>query len=188
MSSLVGWFQFYIRIVQVFESHKSCVIRTVSGNNKDMRSIQLTILAIFFLIPIQLWADSIEIIDTKPKEKADYYPWITFLSKGPADLFTENVTFQVNRRAYRVVVLNDEIYTIVFIEETISGDEGCCVRIASIRKLDLDQIYKKFGIFGEISSFKFIKWQSATSFEFSIHKRRFLLTDIDKKQVLVREL
>jgi len=154
-----------------------------------VKQFQLLLIVILFLIPAGLFAgpDGVS-IDTLSKGKADYYPWITFLSKGPFQLFIEDETSLTKRRAWRVAVLKDEFETGVFIEELRSGKEGCCISISSVRMLDLEQLYNKFGIKGERSDFKFIQWKSVKSFEFSIHKQRFLLTVSVNKQVWVKEL
>ncbi len=67
------------------------------------------------------------------------------------------------------------------------GDEGCCIKINSSKLLDLEKIYRSFGFMGEITSFKFSKWTSPTSFEFYIHERKFLLIGLDEKQIKITE-
>jgi len=153
-----------------------------------MKHIVFIVCGILFLLPFGVQADSIKKIATHPKEKADYYPWITYLSQGPTDWLDEKSTSVVQGRAYRIVVLTSEIYDSVYIEEITSGDEGCCVSVTSIRKLDLDQLFSEFGIVGERTGFKLIRWLSPTSVEFSIHSRKFRMTNIADKQVEVREL
>ena len=72
-------------------------------------------------------------------------------------------------------------------QEITKGDEGCCVKVASNRELDLDQFMEKYGFMGERSGFKFLRWHSPTSFEFQFHDRKFRATNIESVQVKIIE-
>ena len=127
------------------------------------------------------------LIDTSPKQATDYYPWITFLSEGPTNWLEEDSSFEIQGRAYRIVVTTAEIYNRVYIEEITKGDEGCCVKVASNRELDLDQFMKKYGFIGEKSGFKFLQWLSSTSFEFQFRNKKFQAINIENEKVKIIE-
>jgi hypothetical protein len=92
------------------------------------------------------------VIATSPA-KADYYPWITFLSEGPVDWFAKDENAPVQGRAYRVVITTSEIYNDVYIELVTLGREGCCKKLRSVRKFDLDAFCSAFNFIGERSGF-----------------------------------
>ena len=113
--------------------------------------------------------------------------WVTFLVQSPP-IWINNPSFEVHGRSYRVVVTTAEIYNRLFIEEITSGDEGCCVKVASIKKVDLEQLATIYGFRGELTGFKFIRWRSPTNFEFLFHGRSFLASEIDKGLIKLKEI
>lgn len=127
-------------------------------------------------------------IDTVPQVGTDYYPWVTFLSQGPITWKTQDISREDEGFAYRAAITTAEIYNGLYIEKVTLGSEGCCKRITSVRKLDRQMFGEAFNLRGEFTGLTFIEWRSTTSFEFSIHNRRFLITDIDKSQVQIIEL
>jgi len=62
-----------------------------------MKHIIFIVCAVLFLLPFGVQAGSIKKIATHPKERADYYPWITYLSQGPTDWLDEKSTFGVQQ-------------------------------------------------------------------------------------------
>jgi hypothetical protein len=75
----------------------------------------------------------------------------------------------------------------VFSEEISEGEEGCCKKIVSVRKIDLDQLAEVFGLRGEMSGFEVGQWISPISFRFVIGYRRFVLSDVGASAVAVTE-
>jgi hypothetical protein len=131
-------------------------------------------------------------IRVSPWKDRNYYAWIVFLSEGPIEwreipAKAEGEDPKSVGRAYRVVQLVSEIYDTVLIEEISLGDEGCCKKIGRVSKMDLDSFAKAFGFGGEISGFKFIKWESETSFRFRFHEREFLASGLGKPSLTVSE-
>ena len=123
-------------------------------------------------------------VSTEPA-KADYYPWITFLSQGPIDWFEKNENAKVQARAYRVAVLVSEIYNTVYLEEVTFGSEGCCKKLSRSRRFDLKGFASAFGFTGELSGFEFVRWVNPTSFVFRYHERNFVMSAINKTEVKV---
>lgn len=146
-----------------------------------------TAAGLLMLMSVSAAAGAFHTVRTLPREQADYYPWISFLSKGPAEKLPAEDAPLAYYRAYRVVVVQDPQQPLVFLEETVSGENGCCVRLASVAELDLVQLYAAFGLPEGGSEFRFIAWQSATAFTFSIGQRRFLLTDLGNLRVRIQE-
>jgi len=151
-----------------------------------LRTVILIIIVV--LAPCQLKAGSALLIETTPVGELSLYPWITFISSGPIDWLGENATENISSRTYRVVVITAEIYNRVYIEEITSGSEGCCIKVASTKEIDLEKIYRHFGFIGEIGGFSFVEWKSKTSFEFAIHDKHFILTGANQKFVTVMKL
>jgi hypothetical protein len=123
-------------------------------------------------------------VSTTPA-KADYYPWVTFLSQGPIDWFEKNENAKVQGRAYRVAILVSEIYNTVFLEEVALGSEGCCKKLSRSRQFDLKAFAASYGFKGELSAFEFVRWLSPTSFVFRYRDRNFVMSAINKVQVKV---
>jgi len=131
-------------------------------------------------------------IVTKPQDKPDYYAWISSMSSGPiewedmtGDEDASNNT--VTNRFFRVVITTSEIYSTVYIEEITRGSEGCCVRLGSIRKINLDDFKNKFSLRGEISGFMLTKWNSPTSFNFKLGGREFVAKNIGNEVLDIEE-
>jgi len=134
-------------------------------------------------------------IGTKHQGEVDYYAWIGSISSGPiewkemtGDEYENADADTVTDLFYRVVVTNSEIYSTVYIEEITRGSEGCCVKLASIRKMDLDDFKNKFSLLGEISGFKLIRWNSPRSFNFKIGGREFVAKGLGNKMLDVDEI
>jgi hypothetical protein len=144
------------------------------------------LVAVLFLalIPCAAFAEPI-VIKTAPAANTNYYPWIVQLSQSPIDWFESDVNAKVQGRAYRVVILLEDIYNSVFIEQVTFGTEGCCKKVSSVRRFDIKNFSAKFGFAGEISGFRFMRWLSPTSFIFRYKDRLFVMTAIDKPEVKV---
>ncbi|MFC1495172.1 hypothetical protein ACFL6W_07825 [Thermodesulfobacteriota bacterium] len=155
---------------------------------KQTYFILIAAIFLFLVCPHTSKPDNEVLVNTSPKKETDFYPWITFLSEGPTIWLEEDTSFEIQGRAYRIVVTTAEIYNRVFIEEITKGDEGCCVKIASNREFDLDLFMRKYGFKGERSGFKFLRWLSPTSFEFQFHDRKFRATNIESVQVKIIEV
>ena len=128
-----------------------------------------------------------------PETGKDSYAWIVFLSRGPITWTSTPPKVrgddpQSSGKAYRVVQLVSEIYDTVFIEEISLGNEGCCVKVKKVRRVDLDGFAKTFGFIGEIAGFSFRGWESGTSFRFRFHDREFVATGLDKPRLVVDEV
>jgi len=134
-----------------------------------------------------VFAQEIEVL-TQTVKYANHYPWITFLSEGPIDWFENDETAKVQGRAFRVVVLTSEIYNTIYLEEITLGREGCCKRLAQIRKFNLEVFAKEFGFIGELSGFEVIRWVTPTSFEFRFREYSFLMSGINRSRVKVKRL
>lgn len=152
----------------------------------DMRCLAAVVLIFVFTIPA-LAADTFVPVGTYPYPKADYYPWITYLNRGPSERLKGGVDAQIRLISYRVAVLGDEVETLVFLEEIISGEGDCCRSVLSTRRLDLEEIHDRFGIADSPSDFLFIAWRSATAFEFEIGRRRLVLKGLGGEKVWVTE-
>ena len=133
-------------------------------------------------------------VNTRIQKTADYYVWITALS--PGEKIWTNISEEdherlgekaIDARQFRVAVTTSEIYNSVYLEEITHGPEGCCLKFAKIRKLDLHDMQKKFKLQGELSGFEVSCWTSPTSFKFKIHNRTFELSDLDKPKVYIEE-
>jgi hypothetical protein len=142
---------------------------------------------LLLLLSVPAIANAFQSVRTLPRERADYYPWISFLSKGPAEKRSIEEGPLAYYRAYRVVVVQDPQQPLVFLEETVGGENGCCVRLASVAELDLVQLYEAFGLPEGGSEFRFTAWQSASAFTFSIGRRQFLLTGMGNLRVRIEE-
>lgn len=117
--------------------------------------------------------------------KADYYPWITFLSEGPIDWFAKDESAPVQGRAYRLVITTSEIYSTVYIEMVTLGGEGCCKKVKSVRKFDMAAFCKAFNFIGEQAGFELVKWLNETSLVFRYQERQFVMSHISNERVRV---
>jgi len=151
--------------------------------------------ASFVLVVVLVWpahhAAAAE-VRMSPWKDRDYYAWIVFLSEGPTmwrEIPSPNRSEGPKSvgRAYRVVQLVSEIYDTILVEEVTFGHEGCCKKVRSVTKIDLDAFAKAFGFVGEISGFEFIQWGSGTSFLFRFKGRLFLATGLGKPALTVSE-
>ena len=151
---------------------------------KLMKStFHLIALLFLTLIPSAAFADPV-VIKTTPAN-TNYYPWIVQLSQSPIDWVEGDVNAKIQGRAYRVVILLEDIYNSVFIEQVTFGTEGCCKKVSSVRRFDIKTFSAKFGLIGEISGFRFIRWLSPTSFIFLYKDLLFVMTEIDEPEVKV---
>lgn len=128
-----------------------------------------------------------------PDKGKDYYAWIVFLSRGPIQWTTTPPAApgddsKSTGRAYRLVQLVSEIYDTVLIEDITLGNEGCCVKVKAVRRVDLDGFAKALGFIGEIAGFRFLAWESGTSFRFRFHDREFIAIGLDKPRLVVNEV
>ena len=121
------------------------------------------------------------------QSKPPTYTWITSLSQGPIDWFEERKEAAVQGRAYRLVAVVSEIYDTVFIETVTFGAEGCCKKLSTTRKLDLDALAKTFGLVGEQSGFALVDWESPSSLRVRFMGHEFLLSHIERERVLVEQ-
>jgi hypothetical protein len=87
-----------------------------------------------------------------------------------------------------VVHLVYEIYDTVLIEEVTLGSEGCCKKVRSVRKVDLDAFSKAFGMGGDISGFTFLNWGLENSFRFRVQGREFEASGLGKATLTISEL
>ena len=113
------------------------------------------------------------------------------MTQGPSIWLEEPDSSGAEGYAYRVIILYQEIYSVVLIE-TISfrGIEGSDRRVESTRMLNPHKTAEAFDLDnkGEFQSFDFVRWVSATSFEFELYKMRFLASDIDKSEIRVLKI
>ena len=151
-----------------------------------MKMLSSVLLLLVFAAPAQA-AGVFVPIETHPHPKADYYPFITHLSRGPSQRLDTSDSEQVRLLSHRVAVLGDELKTLVFLEEIISGEGDCCRSVLSIRRLDLEEIHTRFALPGKTSDFTLLRWLSPTSFEFEIRNRPFVLEGLGQEQVRVRQ-
>ncbi len=138
------------------------------------------------MLNVTMRADAAEVvpIPTSPA-KANYYPWITFLSEGPVDWFAKDESAPVQGRPYRLVITTSEIYNSIYIEMVTLGGEGCCKKLKTVRKFDLDAFASAYKFIGEQAGFEFIEWLSPTSLVFRYQEREFVMSDIGKERVSV---
>jgi len=133
---------------------------------------------------VDAWSAEV-LVRTIPHARADYYEWITSLSEGPTYSLLVDELAEIQARIFRVVVLTSEIYNTVYIEEITTGREGCCRRLKSIRKLDLEDWAQQFKMKGELAGFRIVRWSTPTTAEVEFQGRAFVLTDLDRARVRV---
>ena len=132
-------------------------------------------------------------IDLLPVQHTDYYQRIVFLSLGPIR-WTSTPPLAPGQepesfgRAYRVVQLISEIYDSVLIEEITMGNEGFDKKVKSVRYVDLDEFAKAFHFVGEIAGFRFVRWDSPTSFRFRFRDREFRAAGLDGSRIQIDEI
>ncbi|MEM1044240.1 MAG: hypothetical protein AAGI91_16655 [Bacteroidota bacterium] len=126
-------------------------------------------------------------IETETRE-VDYYASVTDLAAGPI-LWDEAPTSPDEEgHRFRAAVVTSEIYDAVYIERVTYGMEGCCVRIASARRLDMTGLADAFELRGEVSGVSDLHWAEPDVLEFSLAGRRFRVEDLGSTEVLVREV
>lgn len=86
-------------------------------------------------------------------DSATYYPWIEQMLASPTEWFDAAQADGVLGVLTRAVVLRSEIYVALFIERVSLGDEGCCVRLRSVHRVDLEAVARAYGLRGELSRF-----------------------------------
>lgn len=86
-------------------------------------------------------------------DSATYYPWIEQVLASPTEWFDAAQADGVLGVRTRAVVLRSEIYVSLFIERVSLGDEGCCMRLRSVHRVDLEAVARAFGLRGELSRF-----------------------------------
>jgi hypothetical protein len=117
----------------------------------------------------------------------DYYKWISLMSEGKTTWFEDPID-NVAGISYRFVITTSEIYNNIYVEKVTVGPEGGGRKIASKRSLPIDDIFISFNIPGERAGVEFESWQSPSSVVITIYKKRYLIEDIDKSDVLISEL
>jgi hypothetical protein len=122
-----------------------------------------------------------------PHDSRDYHPWITQLLAARTDWSVSKPDSAVGKQ-FRLVVLTSEVYNTLLVEEVRLGAEGCCARIASVRKLDLDAMAKHFGLVGEMAGVRIVSARSPTSFRLVIHRRTFDVSHVDRSAATVMEV
>lgn len=131
-------------------------------------------------------------ITIKTENQADIrpsYPFPEFLSTGPY-IWYEDAENQPDRgHMFRLATFTvDSVYR-VYLEKVIFGIEGCCLEIVDYRELklteaDLQALFpNNRGKYG----FKLINWRDATSFIFTSHGGKYLLTNIDTANPRISE-
>ncbi|MFN5398986.1 MAG: hypothetical protein ACK5C4_15415, partial [Pseudanabaena sp.] len=163
---------------------KTCGILAKYVMVKSMKpNFHLLVFLSLAIMPSAALAEPVT-IKTTPAN-TNYYPWIVQLSQSPIDWFASDVNAKVQGKAYRVVILLEDIYNRVFIEQVTFGTEGCCKKVTNARMVDLKTFVAKFGFTGEINGFRFMRWISPTSFIFRYKDRLFVMTAIDSPEVKV---
>ena len=125
-------------------------------------------------------------IPTISRNPEDYFRSVIAVRVEPAEV--EAPTEQARRRFHRAVVIRAEIYTTLFIEQVTQGSDGCCMEFAWARQLVMFELASAFGLRGEMSDLVLGDWRSPRSFEFTLHRRRFLATIGEGTDLLVDEL
>lgn len=135
-------------------------------------------------------ADAFLSIETKPGTKI-HYPWISYLTEGPAGWPAKSEEAKVQGKSLRLVFYEgaEEMPSTYRIEEITIGDEGCCRTLLRAREFEIDE--RMIGVFGAIDprdarEFEFVKWLSQSSVEFKYFGKRYVLFDLDRKVVKIR--
>ncbi len=148
----------------------------------------IIVIAIICLIAYSCHSQS-KAISTETVGSIDYR-WISFLTEGEITWLSDSVqkTDSIVGYSFRIVITTSEVYNRIYIEKVIVGEEGCCKRVLSTRAIDMHQYQRKFGIKGEMAGINFSKWLSPTSFQFQQFNRKFNITNIDKRDVSIKEI
>jgi len=143
------------------------------------------ILTLIFMTTFSLANSQAIELELKPVNK-DYYVWITSLIEGPANWLNEPHG-EIEGTAYRTCITTPEIYNSLYLEEVTFGTEGCCKRISSKKKLDLYELFIKFGLTGEVANVEFSKWVNNTTFELKIHSQVFSIS-IQQNKATIKQM
>jgi len=131
-------------------------------------------------------------VSTRDAVAADYYSAITLLSQGKTTWLPspkdrdweqgETVGF-----AYRIVITTSEIYNTIYFEKITYGAEGSGSKIAWSHQLDMKEFAQRFQILGELSGIQFSKWLSPVSFGFVFQGKQYVVQDVSKRKVVVKQ-
>ena len=113
------------------------------------------------------------------------YASITSLDEGPLAWVSHDDDAEVRARAQRVVIATETIYSRVFLETVTYGAEGCCKQLARVVEFDLRAFADTLALPGDMIGFQFVQWLSDTSFIFQFKDREFVMSRIDRDEVLV---
>jgi hypothetical protein len=141
----------------------------------------------FFLVAATSSAVNRELrVPTVAQSKLNY-AWISFLTEGPVAWISDT---PARGRYLRFVVYGqvEEMPSTFRIETITYGDEGCCRRLTRARQFDIAKPMKEtFGPFpSKDQEFHFVRWLNETSIEFDYFGKRFVLTDLDKNSVRIK--
>ncbi len=129
-----------------------------------------------------------QIFKFSPKEvEQDYYVALTSLTEGPIH-WLDKPEEKVHAIAFRIAISTSEIYSNLYIEKVTYEQEGCCKVIFQSRKLDLYEVYKKFGLSGEISEVRFNQWTGSNSCEIVIQGKRYKMTNLDNEKINIQPI
>lgn len=117
-----------------------------------------------------------------------YYSALIFLDQGPIDWIAENEEDEIHGIVYRVAITISEIYNGLIIEKMTIGAEGFGRKIISSNRMDTYQFADSFGISGEFAGLEFVKWETFTSFQMTIHDRLFLVSNIENDTLKIAEV
>ncbi len=146
--------------------------------------------ALLIAAPLLAAAQS-QSIPTNLDKPANYYPFITFLSQGgPSDTLdgVDNKKGDIESIAFRVIITTSEIYSNLHFEKISYGAEGCCAKVVWSHKLDMQTFGHRFKIMGELTGLEFIKWLSPISFQFKMGRKQYMVEDISKTVVKIRQI
>ena len=146
-----------------------------------MRQLLLTFLCISIFSTAN--GQTVE-LELKPVKK-DYYAWITSLKEGPIN-WLDKPEGESEGKAYRTVITTADIYNSLYIEEVTFGSEGCCKQIISKKKLDLYELFIKFGLTGEVTNVQFSKWVNPSTFNLKIRDKLFSVS-IKKNSATIKQ-
>jgi len=121
---------------------------------------------------------------TESAENNDYYEWMRYLKEGPC-VWLDAPEKDVYGYAYRFIITTAEIYDNIFIEKVSYGDEGSNKQMVYKRKLPLTDIFRKFGLEGEVGGVEFIEWIDSTSFVIKMKEKKFLVSGISGETIKV---
>ena len=144
-------------------------------NSPPMR---LFLLSVLLLIPSFCLAQAFEAPLALVKDRGNY-PAIEFMSAAQSSSLASTSNSEdlppTNPQAQtiRLVVYRSEIYQSLVIETLTTGLEGCCVKVAQTRSIDLAAFAAHFGFKGEVAGFEFISWSSPQSFRFTYKGKPF---------------